>query len=131
MPPSILLADDNWSVRKAMRTYLELTGFKICGEAADGLDAVAKATALKPDFVILDLAMPGMNGFDAARKLHETVPDTHLVVFTLYKDLVARPEAPQVGIEAVVSKSDGITALVEKMTSLMRSSKAKWTPDPQ
>lgn len=131
MSPSILLADDNWSVRKAMRTYLELTGFQICGEAADGLDAVAKATALKPDFVILDLAMPGMNGFDAARKLHETVPDAHLVVFTLYKDLVARPEAPQVGIEAVVSKSDGITALVEKMTSLLRSPKAKWTPEPQ
>src|SRR5580698_7231741 len=85
MPPSILLADDNWSVRKAMRTYLELTGFEICGEAADGLDAVAKATALKPDFVVLDLAMPGMNGFDAARKLHEIVPDAHLVVFTLYK----------------------------------------------
>lgn len=119
MSPTILLADDNWSVRKAMRTYLELTGFQICGEASDGLDAIEKASALKPDFVILDLAMPGMNGFDAARTLRKVLPETHLVVFTLYKDMINRPEAPQIGIDAVVSKSDGMTALVEKMTSLM------------
>jgi DNA-binding NarL/FixJ family response regulator len=128
MSPSILLADDNWSVRKAMRTYLELTGFQICGEAIDGIDAIEKASALKPDFVILDLAMPGLNGFDAARKLRDVVPNAHLVVFTLYKDMLTRPEAPQVGIDAVVSKSDGMTALVEKMTSLMNAPNPKWIP---
>ncbi len=117
--PSILLADDNFSVRKAVRIYLELSGFQVCGEAVDGLDAVEKASALQPDFIVLDLAMPGMNGFDAARKLHQMVPKTHLVIFTLYKDMVNRPEAPDVGVEAVVSKSDGMRALVEKMTSLM------------
>lgn len=119
MLPSILLADDNFSVRKAVRIYLELSGFKVCGEAVDGLDVVEKAKALQPDFIILDLAMPGMNGFDAARTLHQMVPNTHLVIFTLYKEMVTRPEAPDVGIEAVVSKSDGMTALVAKMNSLM------------
>jgi two-component system, NarL family, invasion response regulator UvrY len=117
--PSILLADDNFSVRKAVRIYLELSGFQVCGEAVDGFDVVEKASALQPDFIVLDLAMPGMNGFDAARKLHQLVPKTHLVIFTLYKEMVNRPEAPDVGIEAVVSKSDGMTALVEKMTSLL------------
>jgi DNA-binding NarL/FixJ family response regulator len=121
MSPSILLADDNFSVRKAVRIYLELSGFQVCGEAEDGLDAVEKAAALRPDFIILDLAMSGMNGFDAARKLHQLFPRTHLVMFTLYKELVNRPEASDVGIEAVVSKSDGMSALVEKMTSLMNS----------
>jgi two-component system, NarL family, invasion response regulator UvrY len=119
MLPSILLADDNFSVRKAVRIYLELSGFQVCGEAVDGLEVVEKAEALRPDFIVLDLAMPGMNGFDAARKLHQLVPKTHLVIFTLYKELVNRPEAPDVGIEAVVSKSDGMTALVKKMTSLL------------
>jgi DNA-binding NarL/FixJ family response regulator len=119
MLPSILLADDNFSVRKAVRIYLELSGFQVCGEAVDGLDVVEKAKALQPDFIILDLAMPGMNGFDAARMLHQMVPNTHLVIFTLYKEMVTRPEAPDVGIEAVVSKSDGMTALVAKMNSLM------------
>jgi hypothetical protein len=47
------------------------------------------------------------------------VPKTHLVIFTLYKEMASRPEAPDVGIEAVVSKSDGMTALVEKMASLL------------
>jgi DNA-binding NarL/FixJ family response regulator len=59
--PSILLADDNFSVRKAVRIYLELSGFQVCGEAVDRLDVVEKARALQPDFIILDLAMPGMN----------------------------------------------------------------------
>jgi DNA-binding NarL/FixJ family response regulator len=119
IPPSILVADDNSSVRKAVRIYLELSGFDVCGEAVDGLDVVEKARALQPDFIILDLAMPGMNGFDAARRLHQMVPKTHLVIFTLYKDMLSRPEAPDVGVEAVVSKSDGMSALVEKMTGLL------------
>ena len=119
MLPSILLADDNFSVRKAVRIYLELSGFHVCGEAVNGLEVVEKAGALRPDFIVLDLAMPGMNGFDAARKLHELVPKTHLVIFTLFKELVNRPEAAHVGIEAVVAKADGMTALVEKMTSIM------------
>jgi two-component system invasion response regulator UvrY len=119
MLPSILLADDNFSVRKAVRVYLELSGFQVCGEAVDGLDVVEKASALRPDFIILDLALPGKNGFDAARELHQLFPKTHLVMFTLYKELVNRPEAHDVGIEAVVAKSDGMTALVERMTSLM------------
>jgi DNA-binding NarL/FixJ family response regulator len=127
---SILLADDNFSVRKAVRVYLELSGFTVCGEAVDGLDVMEKATALQPDFIILDLAMPGMNGFDAARKLRQIVPKTHLVLFTLYKDMVNRPEAPDVGIEAVVSKSDGMTALIEKMTSLMNPPQADQPPQP-
>ena len=117
--PSILLADDNFSVRKAVRIYLELSGFRVCGEAVDGDEVVEKAAALRPDFIVLDLAMSGMNGFDAARALHQLLPKTHLVMFTLYKELVNRPEASDVGIEAVVSKSDGMSALVEKMTSLM------------
>jgi len=119
MLPSILLADDNFSVRKAVRIYLEQSGFQVCGEAVNGLEVVEKASALRPDFIVLDLAMPGMNGFDAARKLHELVPKTHLVIFTLFKELVNRPEAADVGIDAVVAKSDGMTALVEKMTSIM------------
>src|ERR1700686_1520213 len=93
MSPSILLADDNFSVRKAVRIYLELSGFRVCGEAVDGLEVVEKATALRPDFVILDLAMSGMNGFDAAREVHQLLPKTHLVMFTLDKELVNRPEA--------------------------------------
>jgi CheY-like chemotaxis protein len=56
-------------MRKAMRSYLETAGFKVL-EAADGVEAIEQARWSKPDVVVLDLAMPRMNGFDVARKLH-------------------------------------------------------------
>jgi CheY-like chemotaxis protein len=117
--PLILIADDSDPVRRAMRSYLETAGFRV-SEATDGAAAVEQACSSKPDVVVLDLAMPKMNGFDAARKLHQTVPRTHLVLFTSYKELVDRPEAPEVGIEAVVSKQDGMDALVESITKLLK-----------
>jgi CheY-like chemotaxis protein len=117
--PSILIADDSGAVRTAMRTYLELVGFKVF-EATDGVEAVEQACSSSPDVIVLDLAMPRMNGFDAARKLHQIVPSSHLVLFTAYKEVVDRPEAPQIGIEAVVAKTDGIDALVQSITKLLK-----------
>jgi DNA-binding NarL/FixJ family response regulator len=117
--PLILIADDSGLVRKAMRNYLEAAGFRV-SEAVDGMAAVEQACPSNPDVVVLDLAMPKMNGFDAARRLHQTVPRTHLVLFTSFKELVYRPEAPEVGIEAIVSKQDGLDALVESITRLLK-----------
>jgi len=120
---SILLADDSTPVRRAMRSYLEAVGFKV-SEAADGVEAVERAAWLNPDVVVLDLAMPRMNGFEAARQLHGMDPKIHLILFTLYRDMIDRPEAPQVGIEAVVSKSDGLDALVRGISNILNP---KWS----
>lgn len=117
--PLILIADDSGTLRKAMRTYLETAGFRV-SEAADGIAAVEQACSSNPDVVVLDLAMPKMNGFDAARMLHQTVPRTRLVLFMSFKELVGRPEAPEVGIEAVVSKQDSMDALVKSITTLLK-----------
>ena len=56
------LADDNDIVRTIIRLFLETKGFAICGEAVDGVDAIEKAKQLKPDLIVLDVAMPRMNG---------------------------------------------------------------------
>jgi CheY-like chemotaxis protein len=101
-----------------MRRYLETVGFDV-SEAVDGVEAVEHACSSNPDVVILDLAMPRMNGFDAARSLHQRVPRTHLILFTSYGEVVDRPEAPEVGIEAVVAKSDGMDALVQSITKVL------------
>ena len=70
MAKTILIADDNDVVRRAVcEVFTRESDFEVCGEAHDGQDAIDKAERLHPDLIILDLSMPGMNGFDAARVL--------------------------------------------------------------
>jgi YesN/AraC family two-component response regulator len=73
---SILIADDSPLIRRALRACLEENhnDWKVCGEAADGSAALEMGRELKPDLIVLDLSMPGMNGFELARKLKRTSP---------------------------------------------------------
>jgi CheY-like chemotaxis protein len=70
----ILVIDDGDSVRDIIRIFLEKDGFEVCGEAADGVEAVEQAKKLKPDLIVLDLAMPRVNGVEAASILSTTMP---------------------------------------------------------
>ena len=88
MAKCILIADDNDIVRTIIRFFLETKGFEICGEATDGADAIEKAKQLKPDLIVLDVAMPRMNGVEAASVLKRMMPDVPIVWFTMYKELV-------------------------------------------
>jgi len=76
----------------------------VCGEAADGADAIEKATTLKPDFILLDLAMPGMNGMEAAPILKRLMPTVPIVTFTTYGELLGRSLPSTIGIDAVIDK---------------------------
>jgi DNA-binding NarL/FixJ family response regulator len=80
--PRVLVADDHAGVRVALAAVLDLIGFEVVGQATDGAEAVALAKALVPDLVVMDLSMPVLNGLDATRLLHETLPATPVVVFT-------------------------------------------------
>lgn len=85
----ILLVDDSDVIRVATRHFLERQpGFAVCGEAIDGLDAVEKAQELHPDLIILDLAMPRMNGLEAARQLRIMMPAVPIILFTWYADAI-------------------------------------------
>jgi DNA-binding NarL/FixJ family response regulator len=103
----ILIADDSPVIRKTLRQTLEREdAWEVCGEAADGREAIEKAQRLKPDVVVLDLAMPVMNGLDAARELRRLSPALPLVMFTNFSMPQFINEALLAGVRAVVSKSE-------------------------
>jgi DNA-binding NarL/FixJ family response regulator len=117
--PRILVIDDGDSVRDIIRLFLERDGFEVCGEAADGLEAIEQAKKLKPDLIVLDLAMPRMNGADAASILSKTMPDVPIVMLTLYQNVLGNALASAVGVKAIVDKTDGMDKLVACVRSLL------------
>lgn len=117
---SVLIVDDYPAIRSAIRAGLErYPGFSVCGEAADGADAIEKATKLKPDFILLDLSMPGMNGMETAPVLKRLMPHVRIVAFSMYAELLGRSLPSTVGIDAVIDKLAGIGSVVECARSLL------------
>jgi DNA-binding NarL/FixJ family response regulator len=115
----ILLVDDSELIRLATRHFLESqTGFKVCGEAVDGIDALEKASHLHPDLIILDIAIPRMNGLQTARELRARMQKMPIILFTWYADAVQPQDAEEAGITAVISKSHP-AALQSHVVSLL------------
>lgn len=113
--------DDSEPVRDVIRTFLEKTGFQVCGEAADGAEAIAKAKELNPNLIVLDLSMPGMSGADAASALRQAVPNVPIVILTMYGDVLGQAMAAGLGVNAVVAKADGMVKLVECIQRVLPS----------
>lgn len=80
----VLLVDDHAMMRDGLKGLLEAAGIRVVGEAADGRAALQRAVELKPDVVIMDIAMPDMNGIDAARLLREKCPATRIVMLSMH-----------------------------------------------
>src|ERR1700730_13238617 len=116
---SILLVDDSDFERFTIRAAVEgLTDFRVCGEAANGVEAIKKATELKPDLVVMDLAMPLMNGLEAANILKSSMPEVPIVLLTLYADQM-RPRSSAFGVATILSKVDGLTPLLECLEKML------------
>jgi YesN/AraC family two-component response regulator len=80
----ILIVDDNETVRRGLRSFLSSRkDFSICGEAADGLDAIEKAKSLHPDVVLMDITMPRMSGLDATRIIRRELPESKIIIKTI------------------------------------------------
>lgn len=115
MPKSVLIVDDHEAVRRELRRLFQSQpDFTVCGEAADGVDAITKAEQLSPDLVILDLAMPEMNGLEAAGALRYILPDGVLFLLTAYKNRELELAAFQSGVRAVFSKYDDLDGLIRQ-----------------
>jgi DNA-binding NarL/FixJ family response regulator len=117
---TILLVDDSDFERFTIRAAVEgLTNFRVCGEASNGVQAIQMATELKPDLVVMDLAMPLMNGLEAATVLKNSMPGVPIVLLTLYADEVHGVRSSAFGIATVLSKVDGLAPLLECLDKLL------------
>jgi len=105
VPCRILIADDHRMVRDLLKSTLERhSNWQVCAEARNGLEAVQKAAELKPDLIILDLAMPVMDGLQAAREILSASPGMPILMFTNYSFPALVREAATVGVREVVDK---------------------------
>jgi DNA-binding NarL/FixJ family response regulator len=115
----ILVVDDNAVMRRALRKLLETQDdWKVCDEASDGLEAIAKFDKEKFDVIVLDFQMPGMNGLDAAKQITSCSPTTPILMVTLHHSPQLAEEARKVGIRGISPKAD-IERVVEGVTTIL------------
>jgi DNA-binding NarL/FixJ family response regulator len=121
MPFRILVADDHEVVRRGLCALLQAQpDWEICGEAADGREALEKAQKLRPDVVILDIGMPSLNGLEATRQILRLNPQTRVLILTLHdSDQVVR-EVLNAGARGFLLKSDAARDLVAAVEALRR-----------
>jgi len=117
----ILVADDHEVVRRGVCALLQSQqDWEVCAEASDGRDAVRKALQLKPDAVVLDVGMPGLNGLEATRHILKEHPETRVLILTLHdSDQIVR-DVLNAGARGFLLKSDAARDLVVAMQALRR-----------
>jgi DNA-binding NarL/FixJ family response regulator len=124
MPVRILIADDDSPIRRLLRRLIEEhSNWEVCGEAVNGTEAVEKTEELAPDLVVLDLAMPQMNGLQAAREISKATPGLPMLLLTVQQvshELVQ--EARVAGFQGAVSKSTGSEVVRGVETLLQKES---------
>jgi DNA-binding NarL/FixJ family response regulator len=113
---SVLLVDDHEAIRRTLRLRFEaLPDFFVCGEAVNGVDAVEKAQLCPPDVVILDFAMPDMNGLETATALKFMLPAAKLYLLTAHSNRELELAARDAGVNSVYSKYEDLSALFRRV----------------
>jgi len=108
MAKKILVVDDSPLIRKMLcRMFETQEDFDLCAEAENGEEAIALAIKHRPDLIILDIAMPVMNGIDAAREIKQVLLGVSIILFTQYTETATRAAFTNLPVDRVVSKSDG------------------------
>ncbi len=120
MPLQIFIADDHQMVREGLKMLLERAGFKVVGEASDGQEAVRRVRDLVPDVAVLDLAMPLLNGLEAAREILRDSPRTRPILLTMHTEDPYVTAALRVGVKAYVLKTQSGPDLVQAIQEVCR-----------
>jgi DNA-binding NarL/FixJ family response regulator len=124
----ILIADDHEVVRKGLVALLQQQpDWQVCGEAADGREAVDQAQRLKPDVVILDIGMPSLNGLEATRQILKANPQARILILTLHDSDQTVRDVLEARARGFLLKSDAASELVAAVEALGRD-KAYFTP---
>ena len=105
MKIKVLIADDHAIVREGMKMILDSQPhITVIGEAKDGRDAVAQAIALRPDIVIMDIAMPGLNGIEATHMIHQSLPMVKIIILSMHNTSEYVFRAMQAGAQGYILK---------------------------
>jgi DNA-binding NarL/FixJ family response regulator len=115
----ILIADDHTLVRQGLRKILETEpGWAVVAEAGDGREAVRQATEHQPDIVILDVAMPLLNGVEAVQQIHRRAPHVRLLVLSMYADEAYVTRAVRAGAAGYLLKDSADTDLIRAVSAV-------------
>jgi len=120
MPLRIILADDHLIVRQGLRSILEREAYTVLGEAGDGREALRLAQELRPDVAVLDLAMPLLNGLDAAREISRVSPQTKTILLTMHTEDPYVMEALRAGVKGYLLKTQAAQDLVQAIREVSR-----------
>lgn len=128
----ILVVDDSELIRGSLCSVLRTReDFTVCGEATDGTEALHKATELRPDVILLDLSMPGINGIEAAVFIHEEVPQAEILIVTEHDSstLSHLPKLP--GVRGYVMKSQMERDLIAAIEAASNHQPVPTSPHPK
>lgn len=118
----ILVADDHEAVRKGVCVILSSReDIEVCGEAANGQEAIDKAHELKPDLIILDITMPVFSGIDAAEVIRQSMPHVPILLLSMHDSMQIIEQAKRIGVRGFVSKSEAATTLLLAVDALLRN----------
>jgi DNA-binding NarL/FixJ family response regulator len=115
----LLIVDDDAIIRSSLRSFVEADGYQVCGEAANGVEAIERTRELQPDLILLDLAMPRLNGAEVAGILKREMPRVKIILLTMYADQFSEKLASAVGVHVVLSKPEGLSVLSEHLKALL------------
>lgn len=120
MNVKVVVIDDTDHVRKMLVEMLDLDGFNVVGQSGSALDAVALAMQHHPDVIVMDYAMPKMNGLEASKAVLAAVPEQNIILYSAYIDAKLEADAKEVGVAYCVGKVEGLATLERNILEICK-----------